>query len=50
VQCLPQGDASMSEISQLSQSIIVAGFDVICFGWGYLIAFIVTRNQWRDED
>jgi hypothetical protein len=22
---------------------------VICFGSGYLIAFIVTRNQWRDE-
>jgi hypothetical protein len=37
----------MSE--QLRQFIIVAGFGVICFGCGYLIAHIVTRNKWRDE-
>ena len=28
---------------------IVAGFSAICFGCGYLIAFILVRNQWRDE-
>src|SRR5262249_8780954 len=39
--------ASMNE--QYSQFIIVAGFGVICFGFGYLIAFVVVRNQWRDE-
>jgi len=37
----------MSE--QLQQFIIVAAFGVLCFGCGYLIAFIVTRNKWRDE-
>jgi hypothetical protein len=31
------------------QFIIVAGFGALCFGFGYLTAFIVTRNQWRDE-
>jgi hypothetical protein len=39
----------MSELSQYSQFIIVAGFGAICFGFGYLIAFFVVRNQWRDE-
>jgi hypothetical protein len=24
-------------------------FGAFCFGCGYLTAFIVTRNQWRDE-
>jgi hypothetical protein len=37
----------MSE--ELQQLIIVAVFGGLCFGCGYLIAFIVTRNQWRDE-
>ncbi|MFY9836982.1 MAG: hypothetical protein WAK55_11015 [Xanthobacteraceae bacterium] len=39
----------MSELSQYSQFIIVAGFGAICFGFGYLVAFAVARNQWRDE-
>jgi len=25
------------------------GFGALCFGCGYLTAFIVTRNKWRDE-
>jgi hypothetical protein len=33
----------------LPQVIIVVAFGAICFGCGYLTAFIVTRNQWRDE-
>jgi hypothetical protein len=33
----------------LSQFIIVAGFGAMCFACGYFIAFIVVRNQWRDE-
>ena len=33
----------------LLQTIIVIGFGGLCFGCGYLAAFIVTRNQWRDE-
>ena len=28
---------------------IVLAFGAFCFGCGYLTAFIVTRNQWRDE-
>jgi hypothetical protein len=39
----------MIELSQFSQFMIVGGFGAICFGCGYLIAFIVVRNQWRDE-
>ena len=31
------------------QFIIVIGFGALCFGCGYLTAFIVTRNNWRDE-
>lgn len=31
------------------QLVIVAGFRALRFGCGYLIAFIVTRNRWRDE-
>jgi hypothetical protein len=31
------------------QFIIVAAFGALCFGCGYLVAFIVTRNKWRDE-
>jgi len=40
-------EAIMSPL--LLQFIIVAGFGALCFGCGYLTAFIVTRNQWRDE-
>jgi hypothetical protein len=29
--------------------LIVAAFGAFCFGCGYLAAFIVTRNKWRDE-
>jgi hypothetical protein len=28
---------------------IVVAFGAFCFGSGYFIAFIVTRNKWRDE-
>jgi hypothetical protein len=33
----------------LLQIIIVIAFGGLCFGCGYLIGFIVTRNRWRDE-
>jgi hypothetical protein len=36
-------------MSDLSQFAIVAGFGALCFGCGYLIAFIVTRNRFRDK-
>ena len=36
-------------MSELLQFIIVVAFGAFCFGCGYLTAFIVTRNQWRDE-
>jgi hypothetical protein len=36
-------------MSELLQFIIVAAFGAFCFGWGYLIAYIVSRNRWRDE-
>ena len=37
-------------MSQLGlQIIIVVAFGVLCFGSGYLTAFFVARNQWRDE-
>jgi hypothetical protein len=32
-------------MSEISRFMIVAGFGAICFGFGYLIAFIVTRNN-----
>jgi hypothetical protein len=38
-----------SPVSELSQFAIVAAFGGLCFGCGYLIAFVVTRNKWRDE-
>ena len=28
---------------------IVVAFGAFCFGCGYFIAFIVTRNRFRDE-
>jgi hypothetical protein len=45
------GDAGHNtfSLSDLLQFVIVAGFGALCFGCGYLIAFIVTRNRWRDE-
>ena len=33
----------------LLQVLIVVGFGALCFGFGYLTAFFVTRNRWRDE-
>jgi hypothetical protein len=37
-------------MSQLPlQLVLVVGFAALCFGGGYLAAFIVTRNQWRDQ-
>jgi len=36
-------------MSERLQFIIMAGFALVCFGCGYLTAFIVTRNKWRDE-
>jgi hypothetical protein len=37
----------MSEL--LLQVLIVVAFGALCFGCGYLIAFIVTCNKYRDE-
>jgi hypothetical protein len=34
---------------QLLQFGLVGAFGALCFGCGCLIAFIVTRNQWRDD-
>ena len=34
---------------QLLQFGVVGAFGALCFGCGYLIAFIVTRNGFRDE-
>ena len=36
-------------MSEPLQFIIVVGFGALCFGCGYLAAFVVTRNKWRDE-
>ena len=33
----------------LLQAFIVVAFSAFCSGCGYFIAFIVTRNKWRDE-
>ena len=33
----------------LLQALIVMTFGALCFGGGYLTAFIVTRNHWRDD-
>jgi hypothetical protein len=40
-------DAVMNQLAL--QVLIVVAFGAFCFGCGYLNAFIVTRNQWRDE-
>jgi hypothetical protein len=42
-----RNQAAMSEL--LPQVLIVIGFGAFCFGLGYLTAFTVTRNKWRDE-
>jgi len=34
---------------QLQQYVIVVAFGALCFACGYLIAYIVARNKWRDE-
>ena len=34
---------------ELLQFIIVVAFGALCFGCGYLIAFIVTRKKYRNE-
>ncbi len=36
----------MSEL--LLQVVIQMAFGAVCFGVGYLTAFIITRNRWRD--
>jgi hypothetical protein len=36
-------------MSEQLQFIIVVAFGARCFGVGYLVAFIVTRNRWRDD-
>jgi hypothetical protein len=41
------GNAMMSNL--LLQILIVVAFGAFCFGCGYLTAFILTRNRWRDE-
>jgi ATP dependent DNA ligase domain len=41
------GQQAMSQ--PLLQVLIVVAFGALCFGCGYLTAFIVTRNRWRDE-
>jgi hypothetical protein len=45
--CEVAGVAAMSD--ELLQIIIVIAFGGLCFGCGCLIAFIVTRNKYRDE-
>jgi hypothetical protein len=37
----------MSEL--ILQFVIVVALGGLCFSCGYLVAFIVTRNKWRDE-
>ena len=36
-------------MSELLQVIIMVAFAALCFGGGYLTAFIVTSNQWRGD-
>jgi hypothetical protein len=31
------------------ENLIVAAFGAVCFGCGYVTAFIVLRNRWRDQ-
>jgi hypothetical protein len=46
---LKKGAVGMPMNQLLLQVVIVVTFAALCFGGGYLIAFIVTRNQWRDD-
>ena len=39
---------SLLQSQLLLQVAIVVAFGAFCFGCGYLTAFIVTRNKWRD--
>jgi hypothetical protein len=34
---------------QLMQFGVMGAFGALCFGCGYLVAFIVTRNRFRNE-
>jgi hypothetical protein len=34
---------------ELLQFIIVVGFGALCFGCGYLMAFLVTRTRFRNQ-
>ena len=36
-------------MSERLQFIMVMAFGALCFGCGYLVAFIVTRKHWRDD-
>ena len=36
-------------MSMQLQVLIAVALGAFCFGCGYLTAFIVTRNRWRDE-
>jgi hypothetical protein len=36
-------------MSEQLQFIILVALGGLCFGCGYLVAFIVTRNKWREE-
>jgi hypothetical protein len=36
-------------MSLILQFVIVLALGGLCFGCGYLVAFIVTRNEYRDE-
>ena len=48
--CGPHWAAKFDYMSGLlPQLLILVAFGAFCFGCGYLTAFIVTRNQWRDE-
>jgi hypothetical protein len=44
-----QGTARTVMSQLVLQVLIVVAFSAFCFGCGYLTAFVVTRNQWRDE-
>ena len=35
--------------SYCASRLIVVAFGAFCFGCGYLTAYIVSRNRWRDE-
>ena len=46
---LKKGAVGMPMNQLLLQVVIVVTFGALCFGGGYLTAFIVTRNHWRDD-